>query len=528
MSELQAERFRTARRLMIAAGLCVSLVTTGCGSTRGDRGAGQAAAPSAAVASGNPAVTPTPDPTSIPGPGVAGGAPAGGTPVASSAGSGSLASPGTKAASTGTPAGQVPAKSAAGAASAGGAPGGGPAAPAGGSGTPAATRPGSAPAAPTPAAPGTPAPASGPKSEIVLGEIGTFSGVIGEIFKELPLAARAWVADVNARGGLNGHPVRLVAGDDGGDPAKALALARRMVEQDKAIAFYAQAGTGTMQAVLPYLEEKKIPSIGGCNCAGAVAHSPMGFEVGPGAYYGLAWSHVGPAVAAGVKKAAFLYCSESPSCDIRKPVNDFASKSGMDIVYTAQVTLTQPDYTAEILAARNAGAEAIIALLDSASIVRAERSAHRQNWKPIFSTQWSGHEQRLIDAGGADVEGVHIGAAIPNWDSPKLSDFRAALRRYVPGAHPSSFGGMQWAAGKLLELLAKDFPDQPTSADILKGLLGLHGETLGGLTAPLAYGGGPGGGNLRTACTVMVKVENAKFVPLNGDNFNCAPGFEPK
>jgi len=56
MSELQAERFRTARRLMIAAGLCVSLVTTGCGSTRGDRGAGQAAAPSADVSSANPAV----------------------------------------------------------------------------------------------------------------------------------------------------------------------------------------------------------------------------------------------------------------------------------------------------------------------------------------------------------------------------------------------------------------------------------------------------------------------------------------
>jgi branched-chain amino acid transport system substrate-binding protein len=254
----------------------------------------------------------------------------------------------------------------------------------------------------------------------------------------------------------------------------------------------------------------------------------MGFEVGPGAYYGLAWSHVGPAVAAGVKKAAFFYCSESPSCDIRKPVNEFASKSGMDIVYTAQVTLTQPDYTAEVLAARNAGAEAIIALLDSASIVRAERSAHRQNWHPIFSTQWSAHEQRLIEAGGADVEGVHVGAAIPNWDSPKLADYRAALRRYVPGAHPSSFGGMQWAAGKLLELLARNFPDQPTSADVLKGLLGLRGETLDGLVAPLTYGGGPGGGNMRTACTVMVKVEGGKFVPLDGDNFTCAPGLEPK
>ena len=523
MSKQQAQPFRTARRLMIAAGVCVSLVATGCGSTRDDRGAGQAASPASEVSPGGSTAAPAPDQAVTSEPGAAASVPA---PDAATTPSG--ASPTPKAGSAATPTPQAAARAGRGEASSGGGTSG--AAPTSGGGPAAATptKPGGAPAAPTPSAPGTPAPAGGSKSEIVLASVGTYSGILGEILREVPLAARAWVADVNARGGLNGHPVRLIAADDGGDPAKALALARRMVEQDKAIALYAQSGTGTMQAVLPYLEEKKIPSIGGCNCSAAEHRSPMAFQVGPGDYYGTAWAHLAPAVAAGVKKAAFIYCSESAACDIRKPVSDFARASGIEIVYSAQITLTQPDYTAQILAARNAGAEAIIAFVDSASLVRAERSAHRQNWHPIFTTQWSGHEQRLIEAGGTDVEGVHIGAATPHWDGPKLADYRAALRRYVPGARPASWGVMQWAAGKLLELLAQNFPDQTTSADILKGLLGLRGETLGGLAAPLTYGGGPDGGTFRTACVVVVKVQGGKFVPLNGDNFNCAPGFEPK
>jgi len=58
-----------------------------------------------------------------------------------------------------------------------------------------------------------------------------------------PAAARAWVASVNAAGGLAGcHPVKLVVGDDGDDPAKAKAIVKKMVEEDKVVAFVATTG----------------------------------------------------------------------------------------------------------------------------------------------------------------------------------------------------------------------------------------------------------------------------------------------
>src|SRR5436305_1927585 len=77
-------------------------------------------------------------------------------------------------------------------------------------------------------------------------------------------AAPAWVADVNARGGLAGHPVQLITADDRGDPSQAVSLARRLVEQDGVIAFFGLPDPTTAQAILAYLETKGVPAIGSC------------------------------------------------------------------------------------------------------------------------------------------------------------------------------------------------------------------------------------------------------------------------
>jgi branched-chain amino acid transport system substrate-binding protein len=382
----------------------------------------------------------------------------------------------------------------------------------------------------TPSVPGTPAaPAGGSKSTIALGSFGTQTGPIGRILLPVPQGARAWAADVNARGGLAGHPVKLIMADDGGDPNKALSIVRRMVEEDKVLAFYAEFGPTTIQAALPYLEQKQIPVIGGCNCFQGAAESPMVFQVGTGSKYGLAWEHLLPfkAFAPNEKKASLQYCREAPTCktmadDIRK----LAPQAGIEIVHEAQTTLTQPDYTAEVLAARNAGANLLILATESFSAIRTIRSAHRQDWHPQVATQHSAIDARFIADGGADVEGVLLGGGIVSWDSPKMADYRAAMNRFAPGGVLANISQYAYMAGKLMETMAVSWPPQPTTADVVKGLYALRGETLGGTIPPLAYKEGVGHDS-SNLCVVPTRVEGGKFVPQNGDNFLCAPGWQP-
>ncbi|MDQ1503428.1 MAG: branched-chain amino acid transport system substrate-binding protein, partial [Actinomycetota bacterium] len=384
------------------------------------------------------------------------------------------------------------------------------------------------PAAPSPG-PGA-GPAPGPTgAEIRLGSVGVQSGVLGATMAPFFLGARAWVADVTARGGLAGHPVRLIMGDDGGDPAKAQTLVHRMVEQDKVQAFYTVPAPTTLQAITPYLEQQQIPIIGLCECNPAVDESPMAFQPGIGSTTGLAWAHLAPLVGMTDKrKLSIFYCREVASCpQSAEGIKRLAGPVGVQVVHEVQMSLAQPDYTAEVLSARNAGADAIIVVADNATIVRILRSAHRQGYHPQVSTPTAGYEPRFIHSGGDDVEGTVVASSTVPWStSPRMAGYRAAMERFVPGGELSTLGAEMWGSGKLIEVLARRFPANPTSADFLDALYALRGETVGGIFPPLAFVKGQG--HVATnQCVVPVKVVGGQFKPLSDDQFSCAPGWRP-
>ncbi|MEW6476620.1 MAG: ABC transporter substrate-binding protein [Actinomycetota bacterium] len=386
---------------------------------------------------------------------------------------------------------------------------------------PAPTRAGT----PVPGQPGTPGPVApgGPKSEIVIGSFGVESGVVGAIMLPVAQAARVWATDINARGGLNGHPVRLIVADDEGDPNKAASIVTRMIEQDKVVAFLGEHAPTTIQAVLPILEKRRVPILGGCNCSPLTAHSPMTFQIGTGSEWGLVWAHSLQLTAFSDKKKISVFaCREVQVCEnVRVKMADAAKVLGLHIVHQAQVTLAQPDYTAEVLAARNAGAEAIVAAIDNTAAVRMARSAHRQGYHPVISIQYSGMDDRTTQAGGDELEGALIGGGMPYWGSPKMADYKAAMGRYAPGGIKASIGMNVWGAGKLMEKISAGFPDSGvTSEDFLRGLYSLKDETLGGLIPPLTYREGKGTEN---ECIIPIKFQNNTFVAPNGDTWLCPP-----
>lgn len=345
-----------------------------------------------------------------------------------------------------------------------------------------------------------------------------------------PIAAgaRIWAADVNARGGIGGRPVRLIQVDDGGDPSRALSIVRRLVEQEHVQAFYSNFMVLTEQEIVGYLEQRQVPAIGGCSCTSAVDPSPMLFPIGPGAPLGEAWAHVLPFLSLTDKrKASVLYCREAENCTVlAKTMKGFADKAGFKVVHDAQISIAQPDFTAEILAARNAGADVVVIIADNATAVRAARSAHRQDYHPTFSIQQAGFDDGLL-TGGDDVEGVVTAGIVPDHNtSPKLADFRAALARYLPDARKATLGAGAWTGGKLVEVLGRTLPPAPTSADFLTALHGLRGETLGGLQPPLTYEAGKGHA-LTNLCIIPVVVRSGAFVAPGGDQFSCAPGWKP-
>src|SRR5258708_30790171 len=63
---------------------------------------------------------------------------------------------------------------------------------------------------------------------IVIGNVGSYSGVEASSEAAAPIVLKAWSSWVNAHGGLNGHPVKLIVKDIGANPTGGLAAVKQM------------------------------------------------------------------------------------------------------------------------------------------------------------------------------------------------------------------------------------------------------------------------------------------------------------
>jgi branched-chain amino acid transport system substrate-binding protein len=335
----------------------------------------------------------------------------------------------------------------------------------------------------------------------------------------IPVAVRAWAARVNAGGGLGGRPVRVVFGDDGGDPGKALSLARKMVEEDRIVAFAGLYGPTTIQAVIPYATDRGVPIIGGPSAAPEEDSSPIVYN--PQAADRAAGQAIVTTVAAQTQltRISIFYCREVQSCSVnRQAAIEYAQKHNLSVVHEAQVSLAQPDFTAETVSARRAGAEAVVTLVDLQSMIRVVRSAARQGWKPTFGGSFA-FDTADAEAASDILDGLLSSSLTLNWSaSPKMADYRDAVARFVPGGKLGGQGANAWAQGKLIEAAARHVTGALSGAALIDGLDGLDNETLGGIVPPQRF---PKGKPHYNPCIVPIKLAGGRWTQPLGEKFVC-------
>ncbi|HET9769867.1 MAG TPA: ABC transporter substrate-binding protein, partial [Acidimicrobiia bacterium] len=386
-------------------------------------------------------------------------------------------------------------------------------------------------AGPGAAKPGEPS-ASAPKpparrSEMVFGSFGVEAGPLGTISGPAPPAIRAWVADVNSRGGLAGHPVRVIMVDDGGDPARAQSAVRQMVEKDKVVAFLYPYAIGTLVPVLPYLEEKGIPVLGQMGAETLADYSAAVFQPFMAAHKGTAWGFVKAILAQTDKrKLGIFWCREVAACQLVKDgIKKITPFEGVEVVYDTQISFAQPDYTAEVLGAQRAGVEILITFADIATVNRVGQSAHRQSYRPVLSATHN-MQHRDVFAYQDTLDGLLSYTRIPPYDSPKMADYRRAMSLYQPKAPLAELGGAGYVMGKLLEVkIAPLLDDDPSPAELTEAMYTLRGETLGGILPPITFPRAKDRSEVNL-CVIPVTFKGGKFV-TPGETFVCAPGWKP-
>ena len=96
-------------------------------------------------------------------------------------------------------------------------------------------------------------------SPIVLGQSCALSGPAKNLGQEMKAGLLAAFAFINDRGGVKGKEVHLVSLDDGYEPDKAVSNTLTLINENDAFLLIGEVGTPTSKAVIPIVEQYKIP-----------------------------------------------------------------------------------------------------------------------------------------------------------------------------------------------------------------------------------------------------------------------------
>jgi branched-chain amino acid transport system substrate-binding protein len=365
--------------------------------------------------------------------------------------------------------------------------------------------------------------AAAPKgSTLLIGSVGTFSGPGGAAWAPGTEGLQLWVKDVNQRGGVEGHPVKLLVADDGNDPARHLSIVKDMVENKGVFALlYDVASTTYSKALDDYLKQKGVPAIGGDSGSAFWEKSNMFFPLGT-TQSAAFFSHMKAAKLAhpDITKIGVLTCREADGCNEATTGWPAAGKRvGFTTVYNGQVSIAQPDFTAECLNARNAGADILFVAVDPNSVRRLARACATQSYKPVYVLP-SGVISSA-QAGDPNLEGtIGVNLVMP-WmsaASPGQQELQRAVKRYNPNLKLNITTPFGWVAGKMLEKAAAGrLGSTPSRAAVVAGLYAFKGETLGGIAPPLTFSRS----GKKADCWFTLSFKGGSWKEGNGGRASC-------
>jgi len=269
------------------------------------------------------------------------------------------------------------------------------------------------PAATQPAGAGTPSAQKVPgvtDTEILLGTHMPISQTVAAAYAPIADGIRAYFEYINSQGGVYGRKISFLVGDDHYNPADAVEVVRKLVEQDGVFAIISGLGDAGHAAVWKYLEERGVPDMwvsgGLVKWTDPVVKSR--FQGNPD--YHTEGRMLGRYIAENYngKKLALLLSHDEFGVDGKAGILKGLEGADVEIVAEETYESTQWDVTAQTQRLKNANPDLVVAYAippPAANLVKVAREV--LNWDvPILVTGVSVSDIFISLAGAQNAEGV--------------------------------------------------------------------------------------------------------------------------
>jgi len=252
------------------------------------------------------------------------------------------------------------------------------------------------------------------KKPIKIGAIVSLTGTYAGLGEPEKNVLELEVARINKAGGVNGRQIEVVVEDDATDEAKAVAVASKLIEQEKVVAIIGATGTGQTMAVRGDVQRAAIPQVS--MAGGTVITSPVDKLV-----FATPWSNtiVVPFTLdylerQGITKIGLISDSGGFGKDGEAVIKVDAPKAGIEVVADQTFNLGDTDMTAQLTKIKNSDVQAIV--------------------------MWTAGKEAAIIAKNAKDLGIEL---------PVYGSHGIARREFIEGAGDAA-EGVRFAAGKIL------------------------------------------------------------------------------
>jgi branched-chain amino acid transport system substrate-binding protein len=319
--------------------------------------------------------------------------------------------------------------------------------------------------------------------DIAIGSCAALDGPSNFLGRETVVGAETYFDLVNEEGGVNGRKLHLYSFDDSYDPAKAQGCWDKLMAQ-KVFALGFFVGTPTAAKYVPWADSKEIPLVGLFTGAQTLYVPPRRWVINVRASYfdetrdqveGL-WNTLH------YRKIGVIYPDDAFGSAVLQGVEGALKTNGAQAEATASYARQTSQVGDAIDKVRAASPDAVVVVGPSNTVAPILKEAHARGWKPLFLTVSFVGTDDLIQAAGADAEGMVITQVVPPYyltDLKTVALYRRALEKYMPSARPNFVSLEGFVDAMVLTEGLKKAGKELTREGLIQAIESMHGTDVG-------------------------------------------------
>jgi len=348
---------------------------------------------------------------------------------------------------------------------------------------------------------------------IKIGSILGTSGVAASYGQQLQQGQDLAVAQINDRGGANGHKVDVEVKNSNYTPSQALAAFRGFVADTSVVSILGPNDSTDAAATTPLANSNSIVSL----VQGAAAAWPVPFGKNVFLLPAGNTEVINNAVKAAaqrdrsIKKVAVLYASDETYAVTAKDAFQAAAKdNGLTVAAVQDFASSSQDFSGQLTTIKNSGAQAILVSAVAANLGVLLQQAQNLG---LAGVQWVGDagttDPSWAKTAGASGNGVLTALPfLPTLDNSKVTAFVSAFKAKY-GSTPTLYNAYGYDSANAMIQAIKDIKGDVTRAAVQQSLAKI---TFEGVTGTFHFP--DGSGNAAREALTVVEMKDGAFVSV--------------